>query len=324
MPPANGPPDSLALKRAVRRGAAVFAAVGAVVLVFFLLHGFFARKFYSRTGAAQWIWQEHRVASREPVAFYAARNFVLDGDPQWLRVKVAADPEYTLYLNGREIAGGGSGSPFLEEYDVTPFARPGRNRLVASVRSPEGVGGFLLSVDFQPERQNQVVTDRNWSIYRHFDERLLTRDLEGAETPRVIGRPPMGRWNFPPSRRGDPYGPERFIGYPAHSGRVETVVPEVRTISGISVTSQRKVAATLFDFGRPVEGRGRFEIPAPEPRPIGVRYFLNADEVDTAPVRSLVIARGERAVVDPQRRRFRYILLLEEEGVATALGEMPL
>ena len=52
------------------------AVIGLITGSFVFLHRFFSDKFYDRTGRAQWLWQEHRFASRDPVAFFAARTFL--------------------------------------------------------------------------------------------------------------------------------------------------------------------------------------------------------------------------------------------------------
>ena len=45
------------------------------------------------------------MSANEPVAFFAAREFTLPPNRVYTRLKVLGDPEYTLYVNGREIAG---------------------------------------------------------------------------------------------------------------------------------------------------------------------------------------------------------------------------
>lgn len=312
------------MAKAFRRGLRAVLAIGLAAFVLVFLHRFFTDKFYDRTGEAQWLWQPHRFASRQPVAFFAAKTFDLGPAPSWLRIKVAADPEYTLFFNGREIAGGAPQSASLDIYDLSKLARPGRNRIVASLRSPEGVGGLLLAIDTQPERQNTYVTDGSWKIYRRWDERLLGRDLPGAEAPMLIGQPPVGRWNYPPSKGGQPYGDARFIGNPASVREIDSSLEETRTINGVAVASRRPARAVLFDFGRVVEGRGRIEMKVDRPQVVKVRYIESETEVNSAAVRDLVVAAGEQAVVDPQRHRFRYMVVFEERALASVISETPM
>jgi hypothetical protein len=316
--------ERAAIRRAFTRGLRGVLLLAVVAGTLLGLHRFFADKFHDRTGKAEWIWQQHRFASREPVAFFAGRDIDLGPAPSWVRIKVAADPEYTLVFNGREIAGGAADRVHLDEYDVTALARPGRNRILASIRSPEGVGGFLLSVDIEPERQNAFVTDGSWKIYRRWDDRLIARDLPGAEPPMLIGRPPIGKWNYPAARSGQPYGEARFLGYPTSAGPLQSSLPETRTIRGIAVTSRRTASAVLFDFGREVEGRGRIEMRASRPEVVRLRYVSSLDEVHTSSVRNLVVAAGESAVVDPQRHRFRYMLVFAPGAKASVVSETPM
>src|SRR5687767_1825846 len=67
------------------------------------LNRIYSDKFLATTGEARWIWAWHRMSSDHPVAFFAARDFTLPEKRYYTRVKIAADPEYTLFVNGREV-----------------------------------------------------------------------------------------------------------------------------------------------------------------------------------------------------------------------------
>src|SRR6185436_13523333 len=67
------------------------------------LNRIYSNKFLATTGQARWLWAHHRMSSNDPVAFFAARDFTLPEKRYYTRVKVAADPEYTLFINGREV-----------------------------------------------------------------------------------------------------------------------------------------------------------------------------------------------------------------------------
>src|SRR5437867_3045486 len=78
---------------------ALFAGVDAYHRLYLL----YAHKFFDVTGRAQWIWAQHQLSRNIPVAFFATRNFDLPPNRQFTRIKVAVDPEYTLYFNGPQI-----------------------------------------------------------------------------------------------------------------------------------------------------------------------------------------------------------------------------
>ena len=122
----------------------------AVLAVLFQLQRSFSVKISNRTGKALWIWKETRLSRGEPVAFFATRNFVLPKTRAFVKIKVSADPQYTLYFNGREIGGAAENGSTLDVYDVSDLALDGVNRIVVAVRSANGVGGLLATVDVSP------------------------------------------------------------------------------------------------------------------------------------------------------------------------------
>src|SRR2546430_8287119 len=95
----------------------------------------YAHKFYDVTGLAQWIWAPHQLSRNVPVAFFATRDFDLPANRYFTRIKVAGDPEYTLWFNGTEIGGRKLGDArALDVYDVSDLARSSANRVVIGVR----------------------------------------------------------------------------------------------------------------------------------------------------------------------------------------------
>src|SRR5512142_3329075 len=89
----------------MRRFTIVALALLAFTAAFSYLYRFYTRRFESYTGTAQWIWASTQLSRNEPVVFFAAREFTLPETRRYAHVKIFADPEYTLYFNGREIAG---------------------------------------------------------------------------------------------------------------------------------------------------------------------------------------------------------------------------
>lgn len=292
----------------------VFAALAA----FFT--GFFRSKFYGLTGKAEWLWVEHRLSSGDPVVFFAVREFVVPPSPPFVRVKIAADPEYTVYLNGRRLGGGVSGDRVtLDVYDVTELANKGAtNRLLIAMRSAKGVGGLLASVDFAPLRENDVVSDDSWKIFREWSDELPVRDPAGAiaSAPFMIGTPPVGRWNYVSSRPHPIDSADPAVQHPVASYPVEVTVRRIEIISGVAVASAIRERGTAFDFG-PVSGRAEFDVALATQfkgaRVIRVRYANDPSELTAeTDVRSIVVAPGEHRVSDPEIRAFRYVAVLDQ------------
>src|SRR5713101_4485864 len=114
---------------------------------FHRLNLLYSHKFFDVTGRAQWIWPQHRFAANVPVAFFATRDFDLPKNRYFTRIKIAGDPQYTLYFNGREVGGRRTAEDMaLDVYDVSTLAHDGPNRIVVAARSANGVGGLLASV----------------------------------------------------------------------------------------------------------------------------------------------------------------------------------
>jgi hypothetical protein len=281
------------------------------VAAFTTLQAVYGHKFYDVTGRAKWIWPRVEMSSEIPVVFFAARDFDLPKNRYYTHLKIAADPQYTLYLNGREVASRRTTEPSaLDVYDVSALARDGRNRIVVAVRSVKGVGGLLASVDIAPETENFVVTDKTWRLSRSWDSRLLQNDVSGMQTPIEIGEPPVGRWNYLQPRPAE-LEPETITAVPPRDAfRATTLLPEVKVVSGVAIASTRRARAWGYDFGW-IDGRARItrDRDANLGQVIEIRYAnakeeLLATEAKTLPI---VFAPGETAVVDPETRHFRWI-----------------
>src|SRR5687767_2247196 len=164
----------------MKRLTIVLAFIFVFTAAFSHLVSVYALKFHDRTASARWIFARHDLSSNEPVAFFAAREINLPPNRVYTRLKILGDPEYTLYLNGREVASRRVGEArALDYYDISELVRTGRNRIVVAVRAPKGVGGLLASVDIAPETENWVVSDGQWKIYRQWDPLLLEFDIAG-------------------------------------------------------------------------------------------------------------------------------------------------
>jgi hypothetical protein len=302
--------------------AAVAAA--AVVITFSLsrLWLLYAHKFYDTTGPAQWIWAPHQLSRDIPVAFFATREFDLPPNRYFTRVKIAGDPEYTLWFNGTEIGGRKLGDArALDVYDVTTIARSSANRMVIGVRSGDGVGGIIASIDIGPDVQNVIVTDGSWHVVRRWMDDLMVHDPEPASMtpPMLIGRPPIGRWNYLGRQEGKRVQPPQRIAAPRAAFDIKTALPTIEVRGGVAVTVALRKRASVFDF-TPITGRARLTLHyvSSTAHVIHVRFANERSELFAleGPVESFVFAEGEHTITDPVERRFRYVMVYGSEASA--------
>jgi hypothetical protein len=316
-------PDSRFPIPEVRKLTLALLALLALVFAFSRLDLLYSGKFFDVTGRAEWIWAQHRLSLNVPVAFFATRNFDLPPNRQFTRIKVFGDPEYILYFNGALVGGRRVGEEStVDVYDVSKLARDRGNRIVIGARSPNGVGGVIASIDVSGEFQNMFPTGSEWAIVRSWRDDLLVRDPPATDmsSPMRLGRPPIGRWNYL-SRRDGTFmpAPQRIV--QARSAvRFKTAIPTIEDRSGVLVVVPRPVSARAYDFGA-IAGRARFTIDYDNgvSRSIDVRFANAPSELRSieGPVEPFVFAAGERTIIDPQERRFRYVMVYGSEASVT-------
>lgn len=304
--------DRKLLRRLVILSISIFVTVGA----FSRLQLLYSHKFFDNTGRAQWVWQQNRLADGDPAAFFATREFDLPPNRAFTRIKMLGDPEYTLYFNGVAVGGRhvGDDNEALDTYDVSKLARDKKNRVVVAVRSANGVGGLIASIDLTQEFGNFIVTGGDWRIVRGWRDDLLLRDPPAAEImrPQLLGSPPARRWNYLAEREARPFAPAQRVIAPRQSFAFDTALAEIDVIGGTAVTVSRKTHATAYDFGQ-VSGRARLTVGAVgnTARSVTVRFANQRSELFAVegPVEHFVFAAGERTIVDEDARNFRYVTI---------------
>ena len=309
----------------MKRLTIVLAFLFVFTAAFSHLVSVYAQKFHDRTASARWIFARHDLSSNEPVAFFAAREINLPPNRVYTRLKILGDPEYTLYLNGREVASRRVGEArALDYYDISELVQTGRNRIVVAVRAPKGVGGLLASVDIAPETENWIVSDGQWKIYRQWDPLLLEFDIAGRfEAPMIVGEPPVGRWNYLEiSRRDAGIAPVELLTAKT-TFEVNARLPVIRTDRGVSVATTEAARATAYDFGF-TQGRARVAIDRERAfsRLVYVRFANHRDELELVEwnLRPIVFAPGEREVSTPEAHAFRYAMAFGRDVRIDVLG----
>lgn len=304
-------PDDLRLMRRLTWLVAGALVATAVYSALFLLY---SHKFFDVSGEARWIWPPHELSSDKPVVFFAVREFDLPKNRVYTRIKLLGDPEYTLYFNEQRLASRAVGEgQTLDVYDVTPLARDHANRLIVGVRSVHGVGGLLASIDIGPETENVVVSDSRWKLFTTWRDDLPLQDPQGLTpvAPRILGEPPLGRWDYLTLQPRDFLQPVTAIAQPKESFAFEGRLPKIVVRGGVAVMVGEPTPARAFDFGlNGLTGRLRLRLPQPasEPLVINVRFANARDElfIVNSQVRQYTIGAGETMVDDPEVRGFRY------------------
>jgi hypothetical protein len=262
------------------------------------------------TGEAAWIWAP-LGRTVEPLAFYAARDVDLAAPPARARLLAAADEEYVLYLNGRRVGSGGTGSagagrrPGLDAYEVAPLLVRGANRLVAELRSGRGAGGFLARLADGSGR-TLAATGADWRIVRRYRPGLVRGWLPLAgpsategEAAAVWSRPPAGRWGIP--------GP--LAEQPLFAGG-----EPVRALRPAVQVALRGPGLRRVDLGRELLGYLVLEV---APRSRRQLALLHLDPGPLAPAIPCVVAPGAPLWTDVRPRRLRAFTV---EGDLDLLG----
>lgn len=305
----------------MKRLTIVLALVFAFTAAFTHLERTYAQKFFDITGDAQWIWAQHRMSANEPVAFFAARDFTLPENRVYTRLKVLGDPEYAVFINGREIAGrrvggrrGQDEERVIDLYDISQLVKTGRNRIVIAVRAPQGAGGLIASIDIGPEAANWVVTNVDWKIYRHWDPAILLNDVANAswQPPSIVGSPPVGRWNYLAPREQPLVPPPTRAASPVDAFEQLGLIPQIKMAGGVAVAGSDPARATAFDFGF-TKGRVRLidDSDRAVSEVVNLRFAFDRAELRLAEwnLRPVVFAPGEHVVTTPEAHDFRYLMV---------------
>src|SRR5438046_2607404 len=83
-------------------------------------------------------------------------------------------------------------------------------------------------IDITDDYKNIEPTGSAWNIVRAWRDDLLVRDPPAASmsSPMLIGRPPIGRWNFLSSRAREFTAPPVRVIAPRAAFRFKTAIPE--------------------------------------------------------------------------------------------------
>lgn len=126
---------------------------------------------------AKWIWG--RVPEGNGNAYVEARKpFTLEAAPHEATVRISANQEYELYVNGAKVGKGPAPADmawkYCDRYDVAPLLRAGPNVIAAVAynfgdnvpivtRQRQGPGGLIVQLDMATgSGALSIATDRTW------------------------------------------------------------------------------------------------------------------------------------------------------------------
>jgi len=111
-----------------------------------------------------WIWDTNTF-DRQTVRFWNSFEIPRAATITRARLRITADNEYTLYLDGREL-GRDAEWRHLYEYDITSLLKPGQHVLAAEVYNSSREAGFMfgLRVGLSTGKVVEVKSDSNWLI----------------------------------------------------------------------------------------------------------------------------------------------------------------
>jgi signal transduction histidine kinase len=111
-----------------------------------------------------WIW-ETNTFDRQTVRFWKSFEIPAGATIKRARLRITADNEYILYLDGEEI-GRDAEWRHLYEYDITALLRPGRHVLAVEVYNSSREAGFMfgMKVGLTDGKVVEVKSDASWLI----------------------------------------------------------------------------------------------------------------------------------------------------------------
>jgi signal transduction histidine kinase len=131
-------------------------------------------------GLGSWIWTE-RTFNQQTCQLWRSFELPPSASVTHARLRMTADNEFTLFLDGREL---GRGAEWRElfDYDLTALLSPGRHTLAVAAYNSSYFAGMLfgLRIDLSDGRNVQVKSDQEWRIVpdgvKHWQKAAKPRD----------------------------------------------------------------------------------------------------------------------------------------------------
>jgi putative heme-binding domain-containing protein len=148
---------------------------------------------------SNWVWDRKGAVSSDSPR-YLRRVFELAEKPVAAEIRITADNQYTLYVNGKKLGGDGAWES-VEKFDIAKLLTKGKNVVAIEARNAGGPAAVIAWMKITgPKKKTTVIgTDASWRV-------SLTKK-DGWEKPGfadpqkwaravVIGNAGVGPWNI--------------------------------------------------------------------------------------------------------------------------------
>ena len=151
---------------------------------------------HPRLGVGSWIW-DRTTYNRQECRLWKSLAIPVAATVETARLRVTADNEYRLFLDGREV-GHGADLRMLTTYDITPLLAPGVHVLGVLAYNDLDIAGVLfgLRVVLTDGRVIEVGSDETWRVVPEGERGWLKKTRAPASWPpaTVIAAAGQGRW----------------------------------------------------------------------------------------------------------------------------------
>lgn len=158
-----------------------------------------------------WIWAD-QLSDRQTCQFWRSFEIPATAVIRKARLRMTADNEFILYLDGREL-GGGSEWREIYDFNVTPLISPGKHILAVKASNSFSYAGMLLGlrIDFADGQMMEIKSDQTW--------RLVPNGTRGWETADVAAKA------WPAARIVAPFGGAPWRISPMNVNVMPTLLP---------------------------------------------------------------------------------------------------
>ena len=151
---------------------------------------------HRQLGVGSWIW-DRTTYNRQECRLWKSFAIPVAATVAVARLRITADNEYRLFLDGREV-GHGADLRMLTTYDITPSLAPGVHVLGVIAYNDLDIAGVLLGlrVELTDRRIIEVGSDETWRVVPAGERSWLKKARASASWPpaTVIAAVGRGRW----------------------------------------------------------------------------------------------------------------------------------
>ncbi len=149
---------------------------------------------------ASWVWNDLLASQSDQGSepLYMRQSFALSAKPTSAELKITADNNYVVFVNGEKVGQDGSWNS-IETYDVVKHLRQGPNVLAIVATNAGGPAGVIawLRIKAEDKKETVVATDRTTRVSLVETEGWLKPDFDDSKWAKVavLGNASIGPWN---------------------------------------------------------------------------------------------------------------------------------